>query len=399
MITQQDHLARILDLTAPLPVEEVALHEALGHTLAANVTARMDLPPWDAAAMDGYAVALEGFQPGTLPVTKVLPAGHTTAERIVPGEAAAIMTGAPVPAGADTIVPLEQFHEPTQQLPAQITFDAVPVPDKNIRRRAEDTLAGAIVAVAGTVLGPQHVGAIAATGVDTVFTARRPRVAIISTGDELIAPGTPPEYGQIPDSNAPLIAATLRQLGAEPTHQLRIRDSAASLEHTIAQLEHTVDAMILTGGASVGAHDISNYVLSAWQHEDPANAITFHEVDIRPGKPQGFGLSPAGTPVWSLPGNPVAVLVSLHVFVAPGLAKMQRQAPHPHKHRVRTTQSLSTPKELNYYILATRDGDSVTALPSNSHLAVKMAQATGLIHVPAQVQSIEAQQIVDYISL
>src|SRR5699024_5449802 len=173
------------------------------------------------------------------------------------------------------------------------------------------------------------------------------------------------------------------------------RESVASLEHTIAQLEHTVDAMILTGGASVGAHDISNYVLSAWQHEDPAKAITFHEINMRPGKPQGFGLSPAGTPMWSLPGNPVAVLVSLHVFVAPGLAKMQRQAPHPHKHRVYTTESFSTPKDLNYYILATRHGDSVTALPSNSHLAVKMAQATGLIHVPAEVQSIEAQQIVD----
>src|SRR5699024_5943773 len=304
-----------------------------------------------------------------------------------------------VPAVADTIVPLEQFHEPTQQLTSQITFDAVPVPDKNIRRRAEDTLAGAIVAVAGTVLGSQHIGAIAATGVDTVFTARRPRVAIISTGDELIAPGSPPEYGQIPDSNAPLIAATLRQLGAEPTHQLRIRDSAASLEHTIAQLEHTVDAMILTGGASVGAHDISNYVLTAWQHEDPAKAITFHEINMRPGKPQAFGLSPAGTPLWSLPGKPVTVLVSLHVFAAPGLATMQRQAPHPPAHRVYPPDSLSAPKDLNYYILATRQGDSVTALPSNSHLAVKMAQATGLIHVPAEVQSIEAQQIVDYISL
>src|SRR5699024_5184183 len=149
------------------------------------------------------------------------------------------------------------------------------------------------------------------------------------------------------------------------THQLRIRDSAASLEHTIAQLEHTVDAMILTGGASVGAHDISNYVLTAWQHKDPASAITFHEVDIRPGKPQGFGLSPSGTPVWSLTGNPAAVLESVRVFVAARLAKMQRQAPHPHKHRVHVSESLSAPKELDYYILATPDGDSVTALPFN----------------------------------
>ena len=148
----------------------------------------------------------------------------------------------------------------------------------------------------------------------------------------------------------------------------------------------------------MGAHDISNYVLTAWQHKDPASAITFHEVDIRPGKPQGFGLSPAGTPVWSLPGNPVAVLVSLHVFVAPGWPKCNV------RHHIRTSigcmlLSLYPAQRVNYYILATRDGDSVTALPSNSHLAVKMAQATGLIHVPAQVQSIEAQQIVDYISL
>src|SRR5699024_12556474 len=116
----------------------------------------------------------------------------------------------------------------------------------------------------------------------------------------------------------------------------------------------------------------------------------FHEMNMRPGEIAAFGLSLVGSPVWSLLGNPVAVLVSLDVFVAPGLAKMERQAPHPHKHRVYTTEYLSTPKDLNYYILASRHGDSVTALPSNSHLAVKMAQATGLIHVPAEVQSIEA---------
>lgn len=399
MITQQEHLARILELTAPLPVEEVPLAEALGRTLAANVTASMDLPPWDAAAMDGYAVALEHFEVGSLPVTKTLPAGHTTPERIAPGEAAAIMTGAPVPEGADTIVPLEVFHEPTQDVPRSIMFTEVPKPDQNIRRRAEDVHAGSIVAVAGTVLEPQHIGAIAAAGTSTVYTARRPKVAIISTGDELTAPGTPPDYGQIPDSNAPLVAATLTKLGAEPTHQLRIRDSAASLEHTIAQLEHEVDAIILTGGASVGAHDISKYVLTTWQHEDPELAITFNSVNIRPGKPQGFGLSPAGTPVWSLPGNPVAVLVSLQVFVAPGIAKMQRQAPHPQKLQVHLTQTLATPKQFNYYKLATLDGDQATALPSNSHLAVKMAQATGMIHVPAEVDSVETNQIVDYLPL
>lgn len=399
MITRQEHLARILELTAPLPVEEVPLADALGRTLAANVTASMDLPPWDAAAMDGYAVALEHFEVGSLPVTKTLPAGHTTPERIAPGEVAAIMTGAPVPEGADTIVPLEVFHEPTQDVPEHITFTEVPKPDQNIRRRAEDVHAGSIVAVAGTVLAPQHIGAIAAAGTSTVYTARRPKVAIISTGDELIAPGTPPDYGQIPDSNAPLVAATLTKLGAEPTHQLRIRDSAASLEHTIAQLEHEVDAIILTGGASVGAHDISKYVLTTWQHEDPELAITFNTVNIRPGKPQGFGLSPAGTPVWSLPGNPVAVLVSLQVFVAPGIAKMQRQAPHPQKLQVHITQTLATPKQFDYYKLATLDGDQATALPSNSHLAVKMAQATGMIHVPAEVESVEANQIVDYLPL
>ena len=399
MITQQEHSSRILELTAPLPVEEVPLADALGHTLASNVTSGMDLPPWDAAAMDGYAVALEGFTIGTLPVTKSIPAGHTTPERIQPGEAAAVMTGAPVPAGADTIVPLEVFHEPGRQVPDAITFEEIPKPDQHIRRRAEDTHAGSIVAAAGTVLEPQHIGAIAATGNGSVYTARRPRVAVISTGDELVPPGSPPDYGQIPDSNAPLVAATLTKLGANPTHQLRIRDSAASLEHTISQLEHSVDAIILTGGASVGAHDISKYVLSSWQHEDPEQAITFNTVNIRPGKPQGFGLSPAGTPVWSLPGNPVAVLVSLQLFVAPGLAKMQRRAPHPQKLRVYTTQALSTPKKVNYYMLATLDGDRATPLPSNSHLAVKMAKTTGLIQVPAEVEHIEANQIVDYLPL
>lgn len=400
MITQEEHLSRILHLVSPLPITEVPLAEALGQTLAANVTATVDLPPWDASAMDGYAVSLKDFTPGTLPVTKTITAGHTQPETLGPREVAAIMTGAPVPAGADTVIQLEHFHAPTQDLPADITFDEVPETGLNIRRRAEDTRAGEIVAPAGTWLRPNHIGAIAAAGADTVFIARKPKVAVVSTGNELVAPGTPLEHGQIPDSNAPLIAATLRKRGAEPTHQVRVRDSAESLEHTIAQLEHSVDAIILTGGASVGAHDISNYVLSAWQHEDPELAINFTNVNIRPGRPQGFGLSPAGTPVWSLPGNPVAVLVSLHLFVIPGLAKMQRQAPHPRKHTVVTTGELHTPKELNYYVLATVDDhDQATPLPSNSHLAVKMAQATGLLHVPPSINHLPADHTVECLTL
>ena len=400
MITQEAHLARILHLVSPLPVTQVPLADALGQTLAANVTASVDLPPWDAAAMDGYAISLKDFSPGTLPVTKIIPAGHRVPESIGPGEAVAIMTGAPVPAGADTIVPLEVFHEPTQDLPTEITFDHVPEAHKHIRRRAEDTTAGSIVAAAGTFLRPNHIGAIAATGTASVYTARRPKVAIISTGDELVSPGTPLGHGQIPDSNAPLVAATLEKLGAEATHQVRVRDSEASLEHTIAQLEHSVDAIILTGGASVGAHDISNYVLTAWQHDDPEQAIRFADVNIRPGKPQGFGLSPAGTPVWSLPGNPVAVFVSLHVFVLPGIKKMQRQAPHPRVHKVVTTRELSTPKDLHYYVLATvDDSDRAVPLPSNSHLAVKMAQATGFLHVPPEISGVPAEGTVEYIAL
>src|SRR5699024_7371031 len=159
----------------------------------------------------------------------------------------------------------------------------LPKPDQHIRRRAEDTHAGSIVAAAGTVLEPQHIGAIAATGNASVYTARRPRVAIISPGDELVPPATPAVDGQLPACHAPLVAATLTKLGANPTHRLRHRDSAASLEHTIAELGHAVDAIILTGGASVGAHDISKYVLSSWQHDDPELAITFNTVNIRPG--------------------------------------------------------------------------------------------------------------------
>ena len=400
MITPEAHLSRILHLVSPLPVTEVPLQDALGLTLAANVTASVDLPPWDSAAMDGYAISLNDFTPGTLPVTKTIPAGHRTPESIGPGEAAAIMTGAPVPAGADTIVPLEVFHEPTQDLPAEITFDHVPEANRHIRRRAEDTTAGSIVAPAGTFLRPNHIGAIAATGTASVYTARQPKIAIISTGDELVSPGAPLGHGQIPDSNAPLVAATLESLGAEATHQVRVRDSAASLEHTIAQVEHTVDAIILTGGASVGAHDISNYVLSAWQHEDPDQAIRFGEVNIRPGKPQGFGLSPAGTPVWSLPGNPVAVFVSLHIFVIPGIKKMQRQAPHPRIHHVVTTKELRTPRNLHYYLLATvDDNDRAVPLPSNSHLAVKLGQTTGLLHIPPEVDGVPVEGTVEYLAL
>lgn len=400
MISQHDHMARILRLITPLPIDEVPLAQALGQTLATNVISTTDLPPWNAAAMDGYAVNLEQFTPGTIPVSEVLAAGHQRHERLAPGQVAAIMTGAAVPDGADTVIPLEQFHAPTQEIPTHITFDAIPEPHQNIRRRAEDTTAGEIIVAAGTLLKPNHIGAIAATGHATVFTARKPRVAVISTGNELVAPGTPLQHGQIPDSNAPLVAATLEKWGAHVTHQLRVRDSQDSLEHTIAQLEHTVDAMILTGGASVGAHDISNYILSAWEHEQPESSIQFTSVNIRPGKPQGFGLSPAGTPVWSLPGNPVAVLVSLQLFVAPGLAKMQRQAPVRYRQRLLTTENLHVPKPLHYYFLAVQhDATHAAPLPSGSHLAATMAKATGLFHVPPDVGSVAAQSWVEYLPL
>src|SRR5690625_1247751 len=163
MTTQHDHLARILHLISPLPVTEVPLSEALGQLMAENVTDSVDLPAWDLAAMYGYAVSLLNFHPGTLPVTKSIPAGHQQHESLLPGEAAAIMTGAPVPDGADTVIPLEHFHDPTQDLPNEIHFEAVPEATPHIRRRAEGTRAGAQAAAAGTVLRTNHIRPIART--------------------------------------------------------------------------------------------------------------------------------------------------------------------------------------------------------------------------------------------
>ena len=160
-----------------------------------------------------------------------------------------------------------------------------------------------------------------------------------------------------------------------------------------------MDAIILTGGASVGAHDISNYVVRlAARGPRPGHPV--RRGQYPPRQTPGFGLSPAGTPVWSLPGNPVAVFVSLQIFVIPGIKKMQRQAPHPRTHHVVTTQALRTPKDLHYYMLATvDDNDRATPLPSNSHLAAKMAQATGLLHVPPNVDGVAAEGTVEYIAL
>ena len=314
-----DHRQAALDLVGPMPVTRVNLDGADTHVLAEDVRAPSALPRWDNSAMDGYAVRASDVSgasaqaPVALRVLADLPAGSEARPTVLPGTAARIMTGAVVPAGADAVVPVEQ----TDGGLAIVHIVQAPATGAHIRRAGEDARAGDVVLPAGIVLGPAQVAAAAAAGCDTLLVHRRPRVAVLSTGSELVVPGHALRLGQIPDSNSYLLAAAVRATGCEAVRVGTVHDDAASLRSALADLDGTVDAIVSSGGVSKGAYDVVKEVLA------PEPGMEFIEVAMQPGKPQGLGSLAGGTPVFALPGNPVSAFVSFEVFVRPALLRMR----------------------------------------------------------------------------
>ena len=313
------HRQASLDLAQPLPETLVSIEFADTHVLAHDVLAPSALPRWDNSAMDGYAVRsadvarASSQTPVTLRVLVDLPAGSDARPTLVPGTAARIMTGAVVPAGADAVVPVEQTDGGREVV--QITRG--PDVGAYVRRAGGDAQEGEVILTASTVLGPAQVAAAAAAGCGTLLVHRRPRVAILSTGTELVAPGQELRLGQIPDSNSYLLAAAVRAAGCEVVRLGVLTDDAPSLRAVLTELDGTVDAIVTSGGVSKGAYDVVKEVLS------PEPGMDFVEVAMQPGKPQGLGRLAGGTPVFALPGNPVSVFVSFEVFVRPALLRMR----------------------------------------------------------------------------
>jgi molybdopterin molybdotransferase len=314
MIPVADAMARILaDVTTTTPEETLSLARGLGRVLARDVSAPFDVPPLDNSAVDGYAVRASDLRPGArvqLRVVADLPAGAVYAGSLEPRETLRIMTGAPIPRGADTVVPKEQ---------SQVTGDAVELGavefGANVRARGEDVRIGSMVLQAGSVLRPQDLGLIASLGFDAVTVHRRPRVALLSTGDEVVEPGRPRRPGQIYDANRFSLGAMVESAGAQPIDHGIVPDLRDVLRHHLLQAAEGADVVLTSGGVSVGDYDLVKSVLGE------VGGIDFWQVAMQPGRPLAVGRI-AGTPFFGLPGNPVASVLCFHLFVRPALWKL-----------------------------------------------------------------------------
>lgn len=305
----------ILSAVRPVGTESISFEDAAGRVLAEPVIASHDVPSFANSAMDGFAVrAADVASPGAvLSVIEDVAAGQVSRLAVGPGEATRIMTGAPMSKGADTVVRVED----TEEMDGKVRILTTPPIGASVRPPGGDVSAGATVFPAGTRLTAAHVGVLATIGVVEPVVARRPRVAVMSTGDELV----PPETGDlgpglIRDSNRPMLLTLVTEAGAEPVDMGRIPDDADSLRAALGQAAAESDAIVTTGGVSMGDYDVTKAVLSE------EASVDFYPVAMKPGKPQGFGMV-GGTPFFGLPGNPVSVLVSFEQFVRPALLSMQ----------------------------------------------------------------------------
>lgn len=392
LLTVEQHRDRVLAAVALLPAEEVPLAAAAGRTLAEPVLAAHDLPGFDNSSMDGFAVRfadVEGADaetPVTLRVVADLPAGTADDPTLATGEAARIMTGAAVPADADAIVPFEDTAGGLADSLGSVEVRRGPASaGAFIRRRGGDTRAGDIVLSPGERLGAFALAAAAAAGVDTVSVTRRPRVAIVSTGSELVAPGAAPERGQTPDSNATLLTALVTEADAEIDLVDRIGDDPAGIDAVLARAARA-DVVVFTGGVSAGAYEPVRLAL--------ADRIAFDRIAMQPGKPQAFGVLPDGRLVFGLPGNPVSVAVSFEVFVRPALLALQGRADVDRRlARLTASESWTTPPGRRQYLPAAVDLVAGTVRPataggSGSHLAASLARAEAFAIVPADVSAV-----------
>jgi molybdopterin molybdotransferase len=313
MISVEEALARLLAPLEALPPEQVSIADAVGRVLAEDVAARRTQPPFAVSAMDGYAVRADDVArvPATLRIVAEIPAGAGFGGTVRAGEAARIFTGAPLPDGADAIV----IQEDTVRDGDGVEVKEGAARGRYVRRAGLDFGEGEVLLRAGTRLSPRHIGLAAAMNRPWLFVHRRPRVAILSTGDEIVMPGEPVGPHQIVSSNALALCAFVTACGGVPVLVGNAPDDPDALR-TIAAAARGVDLFVTTGGVSVGEHDLVRDVLGA-----DGLAIDFWEIAMRPGKPLMFGQY-RGTPMVGLPGNPVSTLVCSLLFLKPAVEKL-----------------------------------------------------------------------------
>ena len=395
MRTVEEHLAAILASVAPAEPVRLPLRECLGLVLCEDVTARVDLPGFDNSAMDGYAVrsadvaATDPEAPGsvvTLPVVGEVAAGQVATRAVEAGEAVRIMTGAMMPAGADAVVRVEDTDGGTEKVEIRA---GVPV-GTSVRPAGEDVRSGAVVLGSGSVLDARRVALLAATGHGEALVRPRSRVAVVSTGAELVEPGKPLAPGQIHDSNSHMLEAAVAECGAVTVHRMTLEDDGPTVLRVVTELAEEVDAIVTSGGVSMGAYDVVKESLRD-------HGVDFVQVAMQPGKPQGFGVVGARrVPVFALPGNPVSSYVSFEVFVRPALRTLMGLSPVSRPtFSARLMHDMTSPDGRTQVAraVARRREDGWEANPvwgQASHFIADLSRANSFVIIPAEVTRLAA---------
>ncbi|MFD6418149.1 gephyrin-like molybdotransferase Glp [Streptomyces sp. NPDC060194] len=424
-----EHLADVLGAIRPLEPIELQLADAQGCVLVEDVRVPVALPPFDNSSMDGYAVRTADVagaseqSPAVLAVVGDVAAGSGELPTVGSGQAARIMTGAPLPPGAEAVVPVEWTDGGTGEGPATGMRAAASAPEgatghvrvhrpaearAHVRARGSDVRAGELALAAGTVVGPPQIALLAAIGRATVRVRPRPRVVVLSTGTELVQPGQELAAGQIYDSNSFALAAAARDAGALAYRVGAVGDDAATLRATIEDQLVRADLLVTTGGVSVGAYDVVKEALATVDgreddepqdddHGDARRGVDFRKLAMQPGKPQGFGtIGPDRTPLLALPGNPVSSYVSFELFVRPVIRTLMG-LPESRVHRstavaeLTSERPLTSPSGRRQFLRGRYDAASGAVSPvggSGSHLIAALAHANALIVVPEDTASV-----------
>ena len=386
-------LDRILAHIEPLKDFPQPLLEALDLPSAEEVIAPIDLPSFDNSGMDGYAVRLEDVVTATedtpvhLPVVGEIGAGQAGILAMSPGTAVKIMTGAPLPTGADSVVP----YEWTDRGVAQVRITQAPTEGQHVRRAGEDVAVGDVLIEEGSVLGPRHLGLLASVGRATVRSRPRPPVVIHSTGSELRDPGTPLGHDSIYDGNSWLLAAAARRAGAIAYRVGIVPDEPRAFLDALSDQLVRADLVVTSGGVSQGDYDVVKEALA------PTGTVWFGSVAMQPGKPQGFGLvGEERVPIFTLPGNPVSSYVSFEAFVLPAIRKLMGRTPYSRPTtRARLTHPISSPAGRRQFVRGAyevdRGGPFVSPVGGHgSHLIGDLASSNALIVVPEDATSVTA---------